>query len=106
MKLDDLRFNDRDVKKILKSAVRREKKRCSEINKRERFRFSTINTDYDSAATYQDLIKVAEERGLNPDVVRDIVENQNYNNKLIIKKLKRIPMYHQQKFQHHFAEFS
>ena len=76
--LDDLRFNDRDVKKILKSAVKREKKRCSEISKKEKFRYSTIDTDYDSAATYQDLMKVTEERGLDSNIVREIVKNQDY----------------------------
>ena len=67
MELDDLRFNDKDVRRILKIAVKREKDR-----------YSGIDTDYDSAATYQDLMKVTEERGLNSDVVRDIVKTQEY----------------------------
>lgn len=67
MKLDDLRFNDSDVRRILELA-----------RKRERDRISAISTDYDSAATYQDLMKVTEERGLSPAVVREVVENQEY----------------------------
>ncbi len=67
MELDDLRFNDKDVRRILKIAVKREKDR-----------YSGIDTNYDSAATYQDLMKLTEERGLNHDVVRGIVEDQGY----------------------------
>jgi len=70
MQLDDLRFNDRDVRRILKLAVRREKDRYSEID-----------IDYDSAATYQDLTKVAEERGLNPDVLLKIIEEGKYKSR-------------------------
>ena len=41
-------------------------------------KYSKINTNYDSAATYSDLMKVIENRGLNPDIVKDIVEHQEY----------------------------
>ena len=67
MALEDLRFNDRDVRKILRIA-----------RKREGQRVSRIDTGYDSAATYDDLMAVANDRGLNADVVRDVVESGSY----------------------------
>ena len=71
MKLEDLRFDTKDVRRILKLAVKREKKTFLG-------RFSGIDTSYNSAATYQDLMRVSEERGLKLDTVKEIVESESY----------------------------
>lgn len=78
MELDNLRFNNTDVERILRLAVKREKKRCS-----------GIDTGYYSTATYQDLMRVAKERGLNSEVIRDIVENQEYRARNRLYELAR-----------------
>ncbi len=67
MALEDLRFNDRDVRRILRIAKKRETRRVTQIN-----------ASYDSAVTYDDLMAVAGERGLNLDVVRGVVESGAY----------------------------
>lgn len=71
MKLEDLRFDKKEAERILRLATKRAKKDALD-------RCSSIDTTYDSAATYEDLVKVSKERGLNPDIVRDLVESERY----------------------------
>ena len=77
MELDDLRFNDRDVERILDLA-----------RKREKDRIEAIDTTYNSATTYQDLMKVTTERRLNPEAVREIVESKEYKQNRVYQAVK------------------
>ncbi len=67
MALDDLIFNKKEANRILELAVEKEKEKLFKID-----------TAYDTSATYQDLMKVAKERGLKKEVIECIVEDKRY----------------------------